>query len=158
MTTPRPTLTARRSTQTTRRSNKTRRWTHTGRSARPVLLALCTVAAIGCDSNTGPDTNGPVLTRANASGGTVITATFNQELDPSTIDASRFRVTAALANGRGANFGSPERASYRGGQTVELVMRNPISGAGLYTVTAKDIRNASGVLTDQSSVQFDFVP
>ena len=63
----RSTMTTRRSTQTTRRSNKTRRWTHTGRSARAVLLALCTVAAIGCDSNTGPDTNGPVLTRANAS-------------------------------------------------------------------------------------------
>jgi hypothetical protein len=151
-------MTTRRSTVTTRRSNQTRRRTDAGRSARALLIAWCTLAAIGCDSNTGPDTNGPVLVRANAAGGTVITTTFNQELDPSTIDASRFRVTAALANGRGANFGSPERASYRGGQTVELVMRNAISGAGLYTVTANDIRNASGVLTDESAVQFDFVP
>jgi hypothetical protein len=143
---------------TTRRSNKTRRWMDKGPAVPAVLLTLCTsLAAIGCDTGTGPEVDGPILISANASG-SVITVSFNQDLDPSTVDGSRFRVTAALANGRGANFGSPSRASYRGGQTVELVMNNPIIGAGRYTVRAIDIRNAGGVITAESSIQFDFVP
>lgn len=143
----------------TQRLDQTRTRKGAGHSARTLLLALCTsIAMIGCESTTGPDNDGPVLIRANVTGSNLITATFNQELDPSSIDGSRFRVTAALANGRGANFGSPQRASYRSGQTVELVMANPITGAGLYTVTAIDIRSAGGALTDQSAVQFDFVP
>lgn len=129
------------------------------RAARTTLMALFTLVALGCgESLVEPELNGPVLLRANAGGGTTITATFDQDLDDATVHGSRFRVTASLANGRGANFGNPVRASYRGNGTVELTMRNPVSGAGLYTVTALDIRGANGALTEQSFVSFDFVP
>ena len=100
---------------TTQRSTKARR-NGGHRSARMLLLALCTsMATIGCSESggTGPDTNGPILLRANASGGKVITVTSTRIwIRPWSPDArivGAVRLPALRRNWPGLASDSPNR-------------------------------------------------
>lgn len=122
---------------------------------RVLLLLVFALGFAACDSGgdgdgdgNGGDTTAPVLLSARTDDGLMITVTFDEALDPTSVTAAAFSVTP------GATVAS---ASANGAQAI-LMLTEELSDddRATYTVAANGVRDAAGNATASASVTFSY--